>query len=560
MSPRAFLDELRTVLGDPDRVRADALTRHAQAHDASHFLLLPEAVVVPRDSAEVARLLQVSRHHGVPLTFRSGGTSLSGQVGHRPAAGGHPPALPGRRGPRRRTAGAGTARGHGPSAERAAGAPRPQARPGPGQRERPARSAACVANNSSGMACGTVENSYRTLESVIAVLPCGTVRRHRRSGRRRAAARPGAGALRGAVCGCAGGSSAIRARCAKLAQQFSMKNTMGYGVNALLDYDTPADDPRRTCWSAARARWPSSRRRRSGPCRCAPQAATALLVFDDLFAASAALPALVATGAATLELMDATSLRVGQAFPDARPRWPGSRSNRQAALLLEYQGTTAEELAALAAAAAPTLADLPTADPVELTGDAGIARRLVAHPQGPLRLGGRGPPDRHHRAAGGHRGAGAGGWPRPAGTWPCSSTATTTRDSVIFGHAKDGNIHFMLTERFETDEQLGRYSRLHRGHGRAGARPRRHAQGRARHRPGHGPVRAPPVRRRAVRGDARGQAAVRPATASSTPVSCSPTTRQRTCKHLKLAPDRGAGGGPVRRVRLLRAGVPEPQT
>ena len=24
------------------------------------------------------------------------------------------------------------------------------------------------------------------------------------------------------------------------------------------------------------------------------------------------------------------------------------------------------------------------------------------------------------------------------------------QDSVIFGHAKDGNIHFMLTERFET--------------------------------------------------------------------------------------------------------------
>jgi D-lactate dehydrogenase len=32
------------------------------------------------------------------------------------------------------------------------------------------------------------------------------------------------------------------------------------------------------------------------------------------------------------------------------------------------------------------------------------------------------------------------------------------RDSVIFGHAKDGNIHFMLTDRFENDEQLGRYT------------------------------------------------------------------------------------------------------
>ncbi|MFZ0529910.1 MAG: FAD-linked oxidase C-terminal domain-containing protein, partial [Propionicimonas sp.] len=31
------------------------------------------------------------------------------------------------------------------------------------------------------------------------------------------------------------------------------------------------------------------------------------------------------------------------------------------------------------------------------------------------------------------------------------------RDSVIFGHAKDGNIHFMLTDRFENQEQMGRY-------------------------------------------------------------------------------------------------------
>ncbi len=44
----------------------------------------------------------------------------------------------------------------------------------------PASEAACtiggvVANNSVGMACGTVENSYRTLESLVLVLPSGTV-------------------------------------------------------------------------------------------------------------------------------------------------------------------------------------------------------------------------------------------------------------------------------------------------------------------------------------------------------------------------------------------------
>src|SRR5699024_9242006 len=31
-------------------------------------------------------------------------------------------------------------------------------------------------------------------------------------------------------------------------------------------------------------------------------------------------------------------------------------------------------------------------------------------------------------------------------------------DAVIFGHAKDGNIHFLLTDRFEGDESLTRYN------------------------------------------------------------------------------------------------------
>lgn len=44
----------------------------------------------------------------------------------------------------------------------------------------PASEAACtiggvIANNSSGMACGTEFNTYRTIESMILVLPRGTV-------------------------------------------------------------------------------------------------------------------------------------------------------------------------------------------------------------------------------------------------------------------------------------------------------------------------------------------------------------------------------------------------
>jgi D-lactate dehydrogenase len=41
----ALADDLRSCLPGPDQVLDGELTRHVQAHDASHFLLLPAAVV-----------------------------------------------------------------------------------------------------------------------------------------------------------------------------------------------------------------------------------------------------------------------------------------------------------------------------------------------------------------------------------------------------------------------------------------------------------------------------------------------------------------------------------
>lgn len=63
----------------PGGVTTRLSDRLAMAHDASHYLLTPQAVVAPRSAVEVAALLQATRTAGVPLTFRSGGTSLSGQ-------------------------------------------------------------------------------------------------------------------------------------------------------------------------------------------------------------------------------------------------------------------------------------------------------------------------------------------------------------------------------------------------------------------------------------------------------------------------------------------------
>jgi hypothetical protein len=51
------------------------------AHDASHYLLTPQAVVTPSGVPQMSALLNAAARAGVPLAFRSGGTSLSGQAG-----------------------------------------------------------------------------------------------------------------------------------------------------------------------------------------------------------------------------------------------------------------------------------------------------------------------------------------------------------------------------------------------------------------------------------------------------------------------------------------------
>ena len=61
-------------------MKTRAIDLHANAHDASHYLLIPQAVVTAGSAAQVGGLLRASAAQGVPLTFRSGGTSLSGQA------------------------------------------------------------------------------------------------------------------------------------------------------------------------------------------------------------------------------------------------------------------------------------------------------------------------------------------------------------------------------------------------------------------------------------------------------------------------------------------------
>ena len=455
-APPGLLAALGGALTGPGQVRSRATDRLALGHDASHFALTPSAVATPRSADEVGRLFAVSAAQRVPLTFRSGGTSLSGQA-----------VTDGILVDTRR---------HFRDIEIMDGGARVRVGPGATVRQvnarlagfgrklgpDPASEIACtlggvVANNSSGMACGTVANTYNTVDSLVLVLPSGSVIDTGPAGAadaddRLRALEPelfqGLARLRDRV---RGNPQSVRT----IEHQFSMKNTMGYGLNSFLDHTSPVDIlAHLVVGSEGTLAFVASVVMRTVP--LLRHAMTGLLVFDTLSGATGSLPAILGTGPATIELLDAASLRVGQADPQADDTLRRIKVDRHAALLVEYQADTAAAVADLSATAHPVLSALPVTEPTALTADP-KARARLWHTRKGL-----------YATVAGARPSGTTALledivvPVPALLDTCEKLTDLFarhgyRDSVIFGHAKDGNVHFMLTERLGGGGPLDRF-------------------------------------------------------------------------------------------------------
>ncbi|HEY6523827.1 MAG TPA: FAD-binding oxidoreductase, partial [Solirubrobacteraceae bacterium] len=172
-TPEPLRSRLVAALG-ADRVLTRALDLIRYASDASPYRLIPQAVAVPRDVRDMASLLRCATELEVPVTFRAGGTSLNGQsqtdailVDVRR----HWRRVRVEDGGARLRAQPGVVLGH---------ANRLLARHGRRIGPDPASTnIACVggvvANNSGGMRCGVLADSYRTVSSMTLVLASGAV-------------------------------------------------------------------------------------------------------------------------------------------------------------------------------------------------------------------------------------------------------------------------------------------------------------------------------------------------------------------------------------------------
>jgi D-lactate dehydrogenase len=437
---------------EPGRVLHRPIDRLGRSADASIYRLVPQAVVRPKSLAEVRALFAYAGRHRRHLTFRAAGTSLSGQAVSDDLLVELGPHWRGARvldGGRRVWAQPGVVGGHLNRLLAPHGA-----RIGPD----PASIDACmiggiVANNSSGMCCGVAQNSYHTLDAVAVLLADGTLVD---------TARPDADdllrqerpALHGALLALRDEVRADAALAEKIRRKFSGKNTTGYSLNALLDHDRPAEilahlmvGSEGTLGFVAEV---TLRTVPEPPCR-----ATALLHFAELEEAGDAVAPLAAAGAAALEILDASALRAMAAeHPLAFPVEP-----RNAALLAEFRTGEEDGLREAVAGAENVLGRFRLREPAAFSTDA-LVRAHLWH----LRKG--------LAASTGAR--------RPSGTSHLSEDVAVPvprlaaaiadfqdlfarhrlADAVLFGHAKDGNLHFVLAEDIRSPEAVLRFDRF----------------------------------------------------------------------------------------------------
>jgi len=222
-----------------DRIMTDPLMTYAYSGDASSYRLIPAIVVIVNSEDEVRAVIEAARAEGLPLTFRAAGTSLSGQAVTDGVL-----AVLGDGWRKMQIFENGDRITLGPAiiVANANKALKPFNRKlGPD----PASQATCkiggvVNNNSSGMCCGVAYNTYHTMRRLRVMLVDGTVLD---SGDPESVAsfRRTHAKLLATLEAMHHEVMADTELVALIRKKYRIKNTVGYSINALIDFHDPID-------------------------------------------------------------------------------------------------------------------------------------------------------------------------------------------------------------------------------------------------------------------------------------------------------------------------------
>ncbi|GGD51380.1 FAD-binding and (Fe-S)-binding domain-containing protein [Lacimicrobium alkaliphilum] len=451
--PVAFQQALRDFL-PAENIIQDLAQRLALSGDASFYRLTPELVVRVDNISQLSRLLKFATDHLVPVTFRAAGTSLCGQAVTDSVL---VVLSQNWRGAEVLDEGARIRLQPGIIGAQANKLLQPWGRKiGPD----PASIDSCkiggiAANNASGMCCGVKQNSYHTLCDLTLVMADGSVLDTADAESVKAFESSHGPLLDGLkVLHQQVKEDGLLAE--KIRHKYRLKNTTGYGINSLLDFEQPLDILKHlligsegTLGFIADITYHTvvdERDRASG-----------LFIFNRIDTCCELVSRLRQAPVAAVELMDARALKSVAGKP-AMPPGMDALNEQAAALLIEVTGDCAqvltEHLEEIEKIIAPYTDELIGS--VAFSQDKARNQELWAIRKGTFP---------------------AVGAVRPSGTtviiedvaFPVPRLADGVEalhrlfhkhgynEAIIFGHALEGNLHFVFTQAFNTEAEIRRY-------------------------------------------------------------------------------------------------------
>lgn len=449
--PSGFLIAVERLI-PVERRFDDPLSTLAFGTDASFYRLIPKLVVRVESESEVVALLKLAHSENVSVTFRAAGTSLSGQAisdsvlivlgdnwnGREIRNGGEQIRLqPGVIGANANAVLAPLGRKIGPDPASI----------------NAAKIGGIVANNSSGMCCGTAQNTYKTLAGLRLVLADGTVV-DSEDAASVSAFRQSHAALLDRLAELGRETRANTELASKIRHKYRLKNTTGFSLNALVDFDDPLDILNHLMvGSEGTLGFISAVTYDTVPDHA--HKASALIVFPDVETCCLAVPVLKQQPVSAVELLDRRSMRSVENMKGL-PDWVKDLSPTACALLIESRAATQSLLHEQINLIMASIAHFPVEKQVDFSEDPAVYNQLWRIRKDTF------------PAVGAVRQTGTTVIIEDV-TFPVERLAEGVNrllelldkhrydEAILFGHALEGNLHFVFTQGFDDPAQVARY-------------------------------------------------------------------------------------------------------
>jgi D-lactate dehydrogenase len=440
---------------DPKRILTNPLQTLAYGTDASFYRLIPKIVILAHNETEVIEIIKQAKKLDIALTFRAAGTSLSGQA---------------------ITDSVLVVATHGwKSFEILDNNQKIRLEPGiigskanqflapHGLKIGPdpasissAMIGGIVANNASGMCCGTAQNSYQTIADIRIVLNDGTILDTSDS--------ESVSAFKNNKIALIQEIESLRDTIKNdetlyhfIKNKFKIKNTTGYSINAFVDYQEPIEIIKHlmvgsegTLAFISNVTFKTVIDEKFKSC--------SLLIFKTIQDACNATILLKSAPVVAVELLDRESIRSVEFDPEA-PEYFRTLPESACALLVECRDNDLDNMLLKQLKVRLEIESIPTYSEYEFTSNPKQyyfnwkARKGLLPTVGGLRKNGTSVIIEDVA------------FPLPQLADACLALKDLFKkyeyqDAVLFGHALEGNLHFVFSQDFSNQSEVDRYEKL----------------------------------------------------------------------------------------------------